>query len=244
MSNTDEHDRLKAIYEDIALSRDERTTACDFNLRELEIQTALEYVSDGQQVLDVGCGPHPVHLISCEATSRYGLDSDHECLASLPSDIIGVPGDSRSIPFPDGHFDVVMCHYLLMWTDVDETLTEMIRVTRDGGRVLILSEPDYLSRKESPECLLPHFMDALTTLGAHLDAGSQLTTYLSSIPYTYETNLLRPEPVSMLRELENDALFLSKVLSKDIDVNPLITALSEGKGELEIPIHYACIFKA
>ena len=56
MHSPDDHVKLKEIYESIALSKDERTTACDFNLRELEIETALESIKDGHDVLDVGCG--------------------------------------------------------------------------------------------------------------------------------------------------------------------------------------------
>ena len=56
MFSDKDHQHLKQVYEDIALTRDEKTTACDFNLRELEIGTALAYLSDNDVVLDVGCG--------------------------------------------------------------------------------------------------------------------------------------------------------------------------------------------
>src|SRR5260370_42580216 len=54
---TSDSERLRQIYEQIALSGDERTTACDYNLRDLEIDFALQTIHDGDRVLDVGCGP-------------------------------------------------------------------------------------------------------------------------------------------------------------------------------------------
>lgn len=47
---------LKQRYEAIGADGDERGTASDFQLRELEIQTAKSYIRDGHSVLDVGCG--------------------------------------------------------------------------------------------------------------------------------------------------------------------------------------------
>jgi len=47
---------LKDRYDAFALSRDYRTTASDYQLRELEIDTAAAYMRDGVRTLDVGCG--------------------------------------------------------------------------------------------------------------------------------------------------------------------------------------------
>ena len=47
MFGPEEHERLRQTYESIALTKDERTTACDYNLRELEIETALGYLKMG-----------------------------------------------------------------------------------------------------------------------------------------------------------------------------------------------------
>ena len=54
---TSDSEHLRQVYEQIALSGDERTTACDYNLRDLEIDFALQTIRDGDRVLDVGCGP-------------------------------------------------------------------------------------------------------------------------------------------------------------------------------------------
>ena len=54
---TEKAAELKRRYDTFAQSGDEKTTACDYNLRELEIRYGLEYIRDGDVILDVGCGP-------------------------------------------------------------------------------------------------------------------------------------------------------------------------------------------
>ena len=54
---TDKATELKRRYDTIALSGDDKTTACDYNLRDLEIGYGLEFIRDGDTILDVGCGP-------------------------------------------------------------------------------------------------------------------------------------------------------------------------------------------
>ena len=60
-------------------------------------------------------------------------------------------GKGEELPFPSNHFDITLCHYFLMW--VQEPLTvlqEMNRVTRNGGWVACLAEPDYGGRLDYP----------------------------------------------------------------------------------------------
>src|SRR6478672_3213404 len=60
-------EELKRRYEEFARSLDYRTTASDYQLRELEIDTAASYMRPGMSVLDVGCGLG-------YAASRYAAD--------------------------------------------------------------------------------------------------------------------------------------------------------------------------
>jgi SAM-dependent methyltransferase len=65
-----------------------------------------------------------------------------------------ITGLGERLPFPDSSFDLVCCHFLLLWVaDPLNVLTEMLRVTRPGGGVLCLAEPDYGGRIEYPESL-------------------------------------------------------------------------------------------
>lgn len=59
--------------------------------------------------------------------------------------------DALCLPYPDNHIDITFCHYLLLWvSDPRQALLEMKRVTRSGGHVLALAEPDYSARVDEP----------------------------------------------------------------------------------------------
>ena len=51
-------------------------------------------------------------------------------------------------------FDITFCHFLLLWVQHPlQALSEMQRVTRPGGFVLALAEPDYDHRLDTPASL-------------------------------------------------------------------------------------------
>jgi SAM-dependent methyltransferase len=110
-----------------------------------------------ERVLDVGCG---TGVITEEMTTRckgqvIGVDVDPAMIEfawAKGSQAEYRVGDAHQLDFPDGHFDVVACHFLLMWVS-NPTLAvrEMARVTRPGGAVLACAEPDYGGRIDYPE---------------------------------------------------------------------------------------------
>jgi len=110
-----------------------------------------------ERVLDVGCG---TGVITEEMAARckgqvIGVDVD-PAMITFAQDSGGQAeyrvGDAHQLDLPDGHFDVVACHFLLMWLS-DPTLAvhEMARVNRPGGAVLACAEPDYGGRIDYPE---------------------------------------------------------------------------------------------
>jgi ubiquinone/menaquinone biosynthesis C-methylase UbiE len=104
-------------------------------------------------VLDVACGPG---ILACAfarvASHATGIDltpamldqarktQSEQGLLNLTWDA----GDITDLPYPDRHFDIVSCrfvfHHLL---DPLTALREMVRVCRDGGRIVVAdSSPD------------------------------------------------------------------------------------------------------
>jgi len=106
-----------------------------------------------RRALEVGCGTGAI-LSEIQTQSLHGLDIQpaaliearvHAPAASLTC------GDALLLPYPNERFDIVFCHFLLLWvSDSQRALHEMKRVTRPGGHILALAEPDYSARVDEP----------------------------------------------------------------------------------------------
>jgi ubiquinone/menaquinone biosynthesis C-methylase UbiE len=104
-------------------------------------------MAEGHTVLDVGCGIGYDSLLFGERvgpTGRViGIDLSEIMLAEARRRAggLGLPvfyasGDASHLDFPDDTFDSCRCERVLEYVpDVDQVLSEMIRVTRPGGRV-------------------------------------------------------------------------------------------------------------
>jgi SAM-dependent methyltransferase len=85
-------------------------------------------------------------------------------------------GDAHALAFEDGWFDLVVCHFLLLWcADAAVAAREMIRVARPGGAVLVCAEPDYGGRIDYPDLPLGRWQsEALRREGADPQLGRRL----------------------------------------------------------------------
>lgn len=137
------------------------------------------------QLLEVGCGTGAV-LFDLE--NRWnnrvvGLDISQSYLqkASQTSSTKRlIQGDAHKLPFLEASFDLCCCHFLLLWVESALlVLAEMRRVTRPGGWVLALAEPDYGGRIDYPE-KLTELADtqtlALQKQGADVNSGRKLAS--------------------------------------------------------------------
>lgn len=95
-------------------------------------------------VLNVGCGTGGFNLVAEEAGARVvGVDADAEAIAicGLKRDKGGgafVRAAAERLPFPDGTFDVVYCFSAIEHVEsVEESVAEMVRVTRRGGLIYV-----------------------------------------------------------------------------------------------------------
>ncbi len=101
----------------------------------------------GELILDVACGTGVVARLAAAKVRPgqvTGLDLNAGMLAvarSLPND--GAPinwteGSALDVPFPSGHFDVVLCQQgLQFFPDQPRALRELHRVLREGGRAAL-----------------------------------------------------------------------------------------------------------
>lgn len=132
-----------------------------------------------RRVLDVGCG---TGVITEEMAARtrgqvVGLDINRDFLSIREGNRAAyVQGNALQLPFPDAAFDIVFCHFVLMWLPAPrQGMAEMARVARPGGWVLLCAEPDYGGRLDYPD--LPHgawHIEALRREGADPFMGRKL----------------------------------------------------------------------
>jgi SAM-dependent methyltransferase len=87
-------------------------------------------------------------------------------------------GDALKLPYASGSFDITFCHFMLLWVDDPlQALLEMRRVTRSGGDVLALAEPDYRARLDEPRelAILGRWQtESLQRQGADISLGGRL----------------------------------------------------------------------
>ena len=132
------------------------------------------------RVLEVGCGTGAI--LSKIDFPVHGLDIQ---LASVKEAKIHTQGkfpltcaDAFSLPYADASFDVVFCHFLLLWLPKPaDALQEMIRVTKRNGHIIAFAEPDYSQRVDKPDVLkkLGEWQrEALQKQGANTSMGASL----------------------------------------------------------------------
>ncbi len=113
-------------------------------------------LGDGARLLEVGCGTGAV-IPSFRGYANYethGLDihlpfvrfaRSHDPQTGYTC------GDGLHLPYVNGAMDAALCHFFLLWVpNAEAALAEMIRVTRPGGVVMALAEPDYGGRVDFP----------------------------------------------------------------------------------------------
>ncbi|GFF24157.1 uncharacterized methyltransferase C1B3.06c [Aspergillus udagawae] len=114
----------------------------------------LPHLRPDMHILDVGCGPGTItvdlarlipqgHITGLELAPTV-LDQARALAASHSlTNITFQSGDANALPFPDGSFDVVLCHQVLQHVrDPVHILREMRRVAKHGGLVAA-RESDY-----------------------------------------------------------------------------------------------------
>jgi ubiquinone/menaquinone biosynthesis C-methylase UbiE len=132
-------------------------------------------------VLEVGCGTGAVLSELPDHPALHGVDIDHESLARCQ---IHAPaasltqGDALHLPYPNKVFDIVYCHFLLLWVGNPlQALLEMKRVAKTGAHVIAFAEPDYTARVDEPRELV-HLgywqAKSLKRQGADPGLGAQL----------------------------------------------------------------------
>lgn len=140
-------------------------------------------------LLEVGCGTGAITAAMRHFSpgQLVGLDLDYSRLRFARFYDPGtwfLSGNAYSLPFAKASFSITFCHFLLLWlTDPLAAIAEMCRVTRSGGFVIALAEPDYGGRVEYPpefQQLVELQTSALKTQGADPLIGRRLRALFTS----------------------------------------------------------------
>ena len=148
-----------------------------------------------QRVLDVGSGTGVLTEELAERTQGqvFGVDLDPGMVGfsrERGGKALYRSGDAHDLAFRDGWFDLVVCHFLLLWcADAARVAREMVRVARPGGTVVICAEPDYGGRIDYPDLPLARWQSlALRQEGADPQLGRKLRS-LFALPGVRQVEL-------------------------------------------------------
>jgi len=183
-----------------------------------------------ERILDIGCGTGVLlpDLQVLSPAEIYGADInlDNINLSKRGSPETHLTNtDVFHLPFPDDSFDLVLCHFFLLWTGYpSRALKEMHRVTSKNGYVVAFAEPDYGGRIDYPPefiKLRDYQITGLIEAGADPRMGRKLNSLFLAGGFTdivcgvYEGSWQDPptqeELESEWRVLQED---LSGILSK------------------------------
>jgi SAM-dependent methyltransferase len=201
-------------------------------------------LTEKSRVLEVGCGTGALlsSLASINPALYTGVDIQFDLLETAKENSNNFPlscADGFYLPFPDDCFDTVVCHYFLLWIqNVSGMIKEMRRVTRPGGIIGALAEPDYGSRIDYPDEFSEigrTQREALIHQGAEPDMGRKLASALARAGCERISQGIlgsyQPQPPSD-EQIESEQNLLKADLSTNMDTEPMQSLLQREKLEM------------
>ena len=157
-------------------------------------------LDQASRALEVGCGTGAILSDIRTAASVHGLDIRFASLKGGESNTLNLNpltcGDALSLPYADGSFEIVFCHFLFLWLpQPQDAIQEMIRVTKAGGDIIAFAEPDYDRRVDKPAALAPlgkWQREALQRQGANPSIGA----HLAELFFEAGINIIETGPIS------------------------------------------------
>ena len=196
-----------------------------------------------EAVLDVGCGTGVItDEIAHHTRGRVvGLDLNPAMLRYAAGRVEGVEwvvGDAHYLPFPVETFDLVLCNFLLLWTEHPAlAVEEMARAAREGGVVLATTEPDYGGRIDFPEgiALGPLMEESLRRDGAHPRIGRRLKALFAMAGLEVQTGVIPSiwDDQQLREEFENEWDFIFRTLNNVTDEAELRKYQERARGALQ-----------
>jgi ubiquinone/menaquinone biosynthesis C-methylase UbiE len=214
--------------------------------------TELLRLEPGGRVLELGCGTgedtRRLAALVGAAGEAVGIDASETMItvARKRNDETGAGatfhvGDATAVDYPDGTFDAVRCERLLIHVpEPPVVLAEMVRLTRPGGRVLVIDvDYDHLV-VDLPDVDLTHrVVHAMGDSMASGYIGRQLPRLFQAAGLAdvgYECGLVAfpPDLAAAVLQGSMAAALASGLLGQaDADVFWKSVEIAQGKGEGE-----------
>jgi ubiquinone/menaquinone biosynthesis C-methylase UbiE len=209
-------------------------------------------ITHARRVLEVGCGTGAILRDLPPSASLHGLDLEPASLAECKIHASAVSltrGDAHFLPYPDQSFDIVYCHFLLLW--VHNPLQVVREMARVGRNVLALAEPDYSQRVDEPPALKPlgaWQTESLRRQGANPSFGARLaeTFYQAGIKLIETGPIQGGAVMRALEDWENEWAVIESdlegsVSSEEIQKMKVLDEIARRHGErtLQVPTFFA-----
>jgi ubiquinone/menaquinone biosynthesis C-methylase UbiE len=153
----------------------------------------LPHLTQGQRVLDVGCGPGTITKDLARIVAPgpvIGIDLVTVADATdMPSNVTFTTGDVYALDYPDASFDVVHAHQVLQHlTRPVDALREMKRVLKPGG-ILAVRDSDYAGFIWAPadprlDRWMTLYHQVTARNGAEADAGRYLLGWVQAAGFS------------------------------------------------------------
>ena len=106
------------------------------------VESFLDNLEKDQIIGDIGCG-NGKNMLYRKDLINYGCDFSKELVKiCLKQNLNVIEGDILNIPYKDNSFDYTLCiaviHHLSTIDKRIKSINELIRVTKPGGKILIL----------------------------------------------------------------------------------------------------------
>ncbi len=212
-------------------------------------------LNDASRVLEAGCGTGAILSELPARAALHGLDLDRgalaQCRVHAPAASL-VRGNALQLPYSNQTFDIVYCHFLLLWVhDPLQVLLEMKRVTKLGAHILAFAEPDYTARLDQPRALIPlgrWQSESLRRQGADPGLGARLAElfFQAGIPIVETGTIQGTEQEPSAEEWETEWAVIESDLVGFVSVSDLQKmkkldqqARLRGKRVLRVPTYFA-----
>ncbi|MFO7967519.1 MAG: methyltransferase domain-containing protein [Archaeoglobaceae archaeon] len=158
----------------------------------------LAGVEEGSRVIEVGCG---TGFTTSEITSKVGeenvtaVDLTPEQMMKAVTKYTSsnfVRGDAENLPFRSSSFDAaISAGSIEYWPNPTHGIEEMARVTRSGGRVVVLAprKPDNIAARKFAESIML-FPSTQQSVAWFTKAGLEDIRYHETGPYFFWNKLV------------------------------------------------------